>query len=110
MERFQQLVESTDHTLIFPSITHILTLWYPDENGIKWHVDDYGRNNRDTRAPVFSLTLGNTCTFEYKLVDAEQIISVDLNSGDLIVFGGPQRLMPHSVKKIHMGTFDKLQG
>jgi hypothetical protein len=31
--------------------------------------------------------------------------SVELNSGDLIVFGGPQRMMVHQVKKINKGTF-----
>ena len=107
---FKNSVENADQTLTFPDITHILTLWYPNTSGIGWHVDGYGGNDGDQGAPVYSLTLGNSCLFDYKLVGTKAKISVRLDSGDLIVFGGPQRLMYHAVSKVFMGSFDKLDG
>lgn len=107
--KFKHEIEAIDSTLIFPDVTHILTLWYPDSFGMKWHTDGYGGNNGDIGAPVYSLTLGNSCVFEYKLVGTKEKISVELHSGDIIVFGGPQRLMFHSVKKVRTGSFNKLE-
>lgn len=103
--RFKTYVEAMDSTLTWDPVTHILTLWYPDAHGMGWHVDKYGGNDGDEGAPVYSLTIGNSCVFEYKLVETNEKRSVLLESGDIIVFGGPQRLMPHSVKKVIRGTF-----
>jgi len=91
--------------LVWAPFTHMLTLYYPSERGIGWHTDSYGGNDGDEGAPVYSLTLGNSCIFEYKLVGTKTKLSVELHSGDIIVFGGPQRLMYHSVKSVKMGTF-----
>lgn len=106
--KFKHDVEAVDPSLCYLDVTHILTLWYPNQHGIGWHVDGYGGNDGDQGAPVYSLTLGNSCTFDYKLVGTKQKISVDLYSGDLLVFGGPQRLMYHSVKNVHMVSFTHL--
>jgi len=105
MTKIKAIVEELDPTLIWPPFTHMLTLWYPNNRGIGEHVDGYGGNDGDKGAPVYSLALGNSCIFEYKLVGTKNKISVELKSGDIIVFGGPQRLMPHSVKSIKMGSF-----
>ncbi len=104
-QKFKEIVETADKTLVFPSVTHILTLYYPGSVGIGWHIDGYGGNDGDIGAPVFSLTLGNTCLFQYKLVKTNVKIDIELRSGDLIVFGGPQRLMYHSVKQIYPKSF-----
>ena len=106
--KFKTQVEEIDSSLAFIDITHILTLWYPNKQGIGWHTDGYGGNDGDVGAPVYSLTLGNSCIFEYKLVGTKNKISVELHSGDLIVFGGPQRLMWHTVSEVKMGSFDGL--
>lgn len=103
--RFKTRVEELDPTLCWTLPTHLLTLWYPDTAGMGWHVDGYGGNDGDEGAPVYSLTVGNSCVFEYKLVGTKTKQSVVLESGDLIVFGGPQRLMSHSVKKVLSRTF-----
>jgi len=117
---FKNVTEGIDKSLTFAPVTHMLTLWYPDSKGMGWHRDSYGGNNGDEGAPVYSLTLGNSCVFEYKLVEDNKADNnadnkadtkarhVTLNSGDLIVFGGPQRLMMHRVKTVHKGSFDKL--
>ena len=114
-ERFKHIAVEADRSLDWASATHLLTFWYPSKQGIKWHIDsDKGGNDGDPGAPVYSLTVGNTCVFEYYLVGgAEEAkegekpkkCSVELASGDLIVFGGPQRLMMHQVKKIVRGSF-----
>src|SRR5579872_6617286 len=106
--RFKTCVESVDDSLAFPQVTHLLTLLYPDTKGMGWHTDSYGGNDGDEGAPVYSLTLGNSCIFEWKLVgDKQKVNRCTLGSGDIIVFGGEQRLMYHRVKNILKGSFDK---
>lgn len=104
-EKFKIIVESADDTLTFKKVTHMLTLLYPTQRGGGWHVDGYGGNDGDEGAPVYSLTIGNTCIFEYQLVGEEIKQKVELCSGDIIVFGGKQRLMYHMAKSILMNTF-----
>ena len=84
--------------------THLLTLWYPAKKGMKKHIDGYGGNNGDKDTPVYSLTMGNSCVFDFWIPKKQ---SVQLDSGDAIIFGGPQRLMPHQVKKVICGSFPK---
>ena len=75
------------------------------------HVDGenkgglYGGNDGDIGAPVYSLTLGNTCNFDFKLVKSKERQTVELRSGDIIIFGGPQRLMCHCCKNVILGSF-----
>ena len=98
--------------------THVLTWWYPDQKGMGWHTDGYGGNDGDKDTPVYSLTVGNSCIFEWKPVPPEFIgvddgrkidfhlpnESTEINSGDVIVFGGTQRMMLHRVKKVLLDT------
>jgi hypothetical protein len=110
-KRFKDRAEELDSSLIWPDVTHLLTLWYPDSGGMSWHYDDYGGNNGDVGAPVYSLTIGNTCVFEYRLVGGDNSnIKIELNSGDLIVFGGPQRMMKHAVTSVKKGSFKDKEG
>lgn len=110
-KRFKDIAESIDETLSFSSVTHMLTLWYPTAKGGGWHKDGNGggSSDGDTGAPVFSLTIGNTCKFKYQLVGTKTKETVILNSGDIIIFGGPQREMYHSAASIEMGTFTDKQ-
>ena len=110
-QKFKMETEKRDQTLIWTDVTHLLTLWYPNVKGIGWHKDGFGGNDGDEGAPVYSLTLGNSCIFEYKLVDDKNQIphEIELCSGDIIVFGGPQRLMYHRVKSIKQKSFNRLK-
>lgn len=105
MQKIKVIIEEIDKTLVWAPFTHMLTLYYPDAKGIGSHVDQYGGNDGDQGAPVYSLTLGNSCTFEYKLVGTKKVIPVELHSGDIIVFGGEQRLMYHGVKCVKVNSF-----
>ncbi|MFF9195502.1 alpha-ketoglutarate-dependent dioxygenase AlkB family protein [Streptomyces sp. NPDC014779] len=57
-------------------------------------------------APVVSLSLGDTCVF--RLGNAEgrgrPWTDVELESGDLFVFGGPSRFAFHGVPRVYAGT------
>ncbi|KAL6065902.1 putative DNA oxidative demethylase [Balamuthia mandrillaris] len=101
--------------------------YYPPEGRIGWHADTVPglsrKNHLQLTAPIISLSLGNDATFLYRQRmkinkneasideeeekeedEAEQISSLILRSGDVLLFGGPMRMLYHSVPKIHVGT------
>lgn len=94
-------VKSVDKVMPNADVTHLLTLCYVTKIGMGFHKDD-GRNDGDFDTPVISFTIGNSCIFEHKIDD--QVYANQLNSGDVIVFGGPQRMVWHRVKKVLKNT------
>ena len=54
-------------------------------------------------APVVTFSLGDTCRFRFAGVDRRTgpFTDVDLASGDLLVFGGPSRLVFHGEPKVY---------
>lgn len=118
-ERTLKSVQEVDKTMPNSNVTHLLSLIYVDKVGMGFHKDD-GENDGDFDTPVISFTIGNSCIFEYKITETEDIIdeftgimefkihttthSSQLDSGDVIVFGGSQRMMYHRVKKVLKGT------
>jgi alkylated DNA repair protein (DNA oxidative demethylase) len=62
--------------------------------------------DEQSRAPVVSLSIGNSCTFRFgNTADrGRPYTDVLLSSGDLFVFGGPSRLAYHGVPKVHEDT------
>jgi alkylated DNA repair protein (DNA oxidative demethylase) len=63
-------------------------------------------------APVVTISLGATCVFRIAGVDrrTSPFIDVHLQSGDLLVFGGPSRRIYHGVPKVYDGTGPHLPG
>ncbi|MEV7010786.1 alpha-ketoglutarate-dependent dioxygenase AlkB [Streptosporangium sp. NPDC051022] len=59
-----------------------------------------------SRAPVVSLSIGDSCTFRFGNAESRGRPYTDLllASGDLFVFGGPARLAYHGVTKVHADT------
>ena len=57
-------------------------------------------------APVVTISLGDACVFRMAGVDRRTapFIDLELQSGDLLVFGGPARRIYHGVPKVHDGT------
>jgi DNA oxidative demethylase len=57
-------------------------------------------------APVVTISLGDTCTFRFAGVDRRTapFIDIELRSGDLLVFGGPNRRIHHGVPKVAADT------
>ena len=86
--------------------THLLTLYYAKERKMGWHRDD-GSNDGQSEQPVVSLSVGNSCEFEVKHDQEEGPRSIRLNSGDIILFGGPCRQILHSVAHIYADTAAK---
>lgn len=56
--------------------------------------------------PVVSLSLGDACTFRFGTPEhrGRPYTDVRLESGDLVVFGGPSRMAFHGVPKVVDGT------
>lgn len=46
---------------------------------------------------------GNSCDFGYKLI-GKQPQYIKLESGDVVLFGGPQRMIEHCVHKVYPKT------
>ena len=57
-------------------------------------------------APVVTISLGDSCVFRLAGVDRRTapFTDIDMRSGDLLVFGGVNRLIHHGVPKVHAGT------
>jgi DNA oxidative demethylase len=57
-------------------------------------------------APVVTISLGDTCTFRIAGVERRTapFTDMELRSGDLLVFGGPNRRIYHGVPKVMNDT------
>lgn len=63
-------------------------------------------------APVVSLSIGDSCVFRLGNDEnrGKPYTDVQLESGDLLVFGGPSRFAYHGVPKVYPGTGDQATG
>lgn len=79
-----------------------LVNYYPPGAGMGMHQDAF----EDSRAPVVSLSIGDSAVFRAGNGVNRQRPWQDvvLGSGDAVVFGGPSRDMFHSVVRLHEGT------
>lgn len=79
-----------------------LVNFYDDAARMGMHQD---RDER-SRAPVVSLSIGDSCTFRFGNTETrtKPYEDIVLESGDLFVFGGPSRMAYHAVTAIHPGT------
>jgi alkylated DNA repair protein (DNA oxidative demethylase) len=63
------------------------------------------RDERELRAPVLSISLGDACLFRVGGTRREdRTVSFRLESGDVVVIGGESRLAFHGVDRIYPGT------
>lgn len=97
----------TDHT----SADHTSADYTPDAAlvNLYGHGATMGlHQDRDeaVSAPVVSLSLGDACTFRFGTPEhrGRPYTDVRLESGDLVVFGGPSRMAFHGVPKVFDGT------
>ena len=62
-------------------------------------------------APVLSVSLGDSALFRFGgLTRRGSTASLKLNSGDVLVFGGPARMMFHGVDRIQAGSSSLISG
>ncbi|MEU8673996.1 alpha-ketoglutarate-dependent dioxygenase AlkB [Streptomyces sp. NPDC048560] len=59
-----------------------------------------------SKAPVVSLSIGDRCVFRFGNTEdrGRPYTDVELDSGDLFVFGGPSRFAFHGVPRVYPGT------
>jgi len=81
--------------------THLIMLYYATAQGLYWHADD-DVNDGDNDHPIVSLSLGNSCKFGYRING--QVKHIMLHSGDVLVWGGPLRMMQHAVLQVNSNT------
>jgi alkylated DNA repair protein (DNA oxidative demethylase) len=79
-----------------------LVNYYGPEAKMGLHQD---KDERELSAPVLSISLGDACLFRVGGVRREErTISFRLESGDIVVIGGENRLAFHGVDRIYQGT------
>jgi alkylated DNA repair dioxygenase AlkB len=94
--------QNQDSALPDMTPTHLLLLYYATADGMYWHSDS-DKNDGDNNHPIVSISIGNSCDFGYKLMGrGEKTLLVE--SGDVLIWGGPNRLLLHSVQKVYMNT------
>ena len=93
-------VEATLSTM---SPTHVLLLCYMNAEGVGWHRDIY-ENDGQGESPIVTVNLGNSCDFIFKDDHLSPKTFVTLESGDVLLFGGPQRYAMHKVSHVHEDT------
>jgi alkylated DNA repair protein (DNA oxidative demethylase) len=76
------------------------------------HMGMHQDKDEKSSAPVVSLSIGDTCIFRLGNTSTRTrpYTDVELNSGDLFVFGGPSRFAYHGVPKTLPGTADPDSG
>ena len=81
--------------------THVLLNLYTTSEGLVWHRDIY-ENDGKSDHPVVNLSIGATCVFGFKHLNTDEERTVELRSGDILLFGGPCRLIKHAVLEIKL--------
>eukprot|EP00548_Thalassiothrix_antarctica_P001160 CAMPEP_0194138466 /NCGR_PEP_ID=MMETSP0152-20130528/8245_1 /TAXON_ID=1049557 /ORGANISM="Thalassiothrix antarctica, Strain L6-D1" /LENGTH=459 /DNA_ID=CAMNT_0038835921 /DNA_START=54 /DNA_END=1433 /DNA_ORIENTATION=+ len=79
--------------------THLLINMYTHSDGLVWHRDIYENDGRSDH-PVVNLCVGSSCLFGFNHNENDPERVVKLNSGDVLLFGGPCRLIRHSVLEV----------
>jgi len=99
--RFAKLANEMDESMPEMNPSHLLLLQYTGTRGMGWHSDN-GANDGDNDHPIVSISIGNACEFGYKLGQSTHYVR--LESGDVLVWGGSQRMMKHSIKCVYAKT------
>lgn len=79
-----------------------LVNYYGPEAKMGLHQD---KDEKELAAPVLSISLGDACLFRVGGIRREErTISFRLESGDVVIIGGENRLAFHGVDRIYPGT------
>ena len=79
-----------------------LVNFYADDAKMGLHQD---KDEQDLKAPVVSISLGNSCLFRIGGTGrTDRTSSIKLASGDIVVLGGEGRLCFHGVDRIYPST------
>lgn len=76
--------------------------FYAPQARMGMHQD---KDEMELNAPVISISLGDSCLFRIGTTEKQgKTHSIRLNSGDVIMFGGKERLAYHGVDRIYPNT------
>lgn len=90
---------ASDRDMPEMNCTHLLLNMYTKTEGLVWHRDIY-ENDGKSDHPVVNMCIGASCLFGFKHNDDDPDRTVVLRSGDILLFGGPCRLIKHAVLKV----------
>jgi len=76
--------------------------FYTGRGKMNWHKDDY--NFAKQFRPIVMASIGASADFGYKMKASDPDDSVRLESGDVIVFGGPARDLVHALLRVFPET------
>lgn len=82
--------------------THVLLNMYTSSEGLVWHRDIY-ENDGIGDFPIVNLCVGATCVFGFRHKETDPLRTIRLRSGDVLLFGGPCRLIEHAVLEVDLG-------
>lgn len=99
----EQLQEIWSELSSYPHrVEACLVNYYGEDSKMGLHQD---RDEEDLRAPVVSISLGDTCLFRVGGTRrGERTTSFRLASGDAVILSGPGRLCFHGVDRIYPDT------
>eukprot|EP01060_Flectonema_neradi_P001738 TRINITY_DN11066_c0_g1_i1.p1 TRINITY_DN11066_c0_g1~~TRINITY_DN11066_c0_g1_i1.p1 ORF type:complete len:270 (+),score=35.05 TRINITY_DN11066_c0_g1_i1:71-880(+) len=105
-QKWLKMAQAVDKTLPDMIPSTVLVNYYNVKGSFKWHRDSEHPEflAKGIGKPIVSATIGESCDFAIKdEYDTPETV-ITLHSGDIIVFGGPSRMIVHSVLKIHPNT------
>jgi len=97
--RAVQVARNADLGIPEMECTHVLLNMYTSSEGLIWHRDIY-ENDGKSDHPVVNLCIGASCRFGLKHNDEDEEQVLVLRSGDVLLFGGPCRLIKHAVLEV----------
>jgi hypothetical protein len=113
-EQFSQIcveclkkAQELDPTLPSMSPTTVLINFYKPNASFKWHKDSENPQliRKGEGKPVISFSIGLSAEFGIKdHYEDEEYLSLRLNSGDVLLFGGHSRMIVHSVLQVYPHT------
>ena len=83
--------------------TTVLVNFYKENAQFKWHRDSEDPLVAGTKSapPIVSFTVGLSCDFAVKKrFEDETWMTIRLDSGDVLLFGGASRMLVHSVTRV----------
>jgi alkylated DNA repair protein (DNA oxidative demethylase) len=88
---------TSDAAVTYAPDAAILNLYGPDA-----HLGLHQDGEEPSDAPVVTIGLGDSCVFRLAGVDRRSapFTDIEMRSGDLLVFGGPNRRIYHGVPKV----------
>jgi len=98
---------SVDPTVPTNDVNTLLINFYSPGGTFKWHKDSEDPNliREGKGKPIISFSIGLTADFCYKNhYEDSSYSTVKLQSGDVLIFGGPSRMIVHSVQQIYPHT------